>query len=72
MTNNIIWNNYISWGIWTQAWTSNQWLINLHYTLVASAGLSNLRPTGRMQQARQYYVACEVIHILKVLAELKK
>ena len=37
-----------------------------------SAGLSNLLPTGRMQQARQYYVACEVIHILKVLAELKK
>ena len=36
------------------------------------SGLSNLRPMGHMWPARQYCVACKVIHILIVLAELMK
>ena len=37
-----------------------------------TSGLSNLRPTGRMQPARQYCAVREVIHILIVSAELMK
>ena len=36
------------------------------------AGFSNLRPTGHMRPARQYFAAREVIYILKVLDELIK